>query len=215
MSKTSVIISHLSKHDFVKELGEALPLSDKVKLAVLTHKGDQFDDLLPLITHWLSLPFLNRIVIILATEDAAAFVHAFLQLAILGQNPSLQLPSTAKILLQENLLLALKLSDNLHEAKDLDVTKSLERFRSVHAKGDYQEPEPQKLPELGVAKSYDAIDLQKLGLDSAQGVAPPTPPLERSRLVTRTLFKPSLKVNTSGAAPNDAPVSPTITLDES
>lgn len=209
MSKTSVIVSNLTKQDFVSQNAK-LAVSDQIKLAVLNLHNDEFPDLLPLITHWLNLPFLSRIVIILQSEEAASFVHDFLQKAVSGEN-DLKLPSTAKLLLQENLLQTSKLSDNLQDAKDLDVTHSLERFRSAHASGDYKEPEPQKSPKA--SPNYEALDLKKLGIEL--GDVPPTPPLERSRSVTRTLFKPSLKLNTSGTAPNDAPASPTITLDES
>lgn len=212
MSKTSVIVSNLAKLDFVKE-GLSLALSDQIKLAVLNLHNDQFPDLLPLITHWLNLPFLSRIVIILQNEEAASFVYDFLQNAVSGSG-KLVLPSTAKLLLQENLLLTSKLTDNLHEAKELDVTHSLERFRSTHASGDYKEPEPQKPANPDAPPNYEALDLRKLGIEQGLDVAPPTPPLERSRSVTKTLFKPSLKLNTTGKAPNDAPASPTITLDE-
>lgn len=213
MSKTSVIISHLAKLDFVKETGHVLPFSDRIKLAVLNHKSSEFPDLLPLITHWSSLPFLNRIVIILQNEKVAAFVYAFLQDAASGATEELKLPSSVKLLLQENLLQTLKLSDNLNEAKELDVTTSLERFRSAHATGDYREPEPQKSPSSEPPAFLEASDIRKWEINN--DFVPPTPPMERSKSITRTLFKPTLAVNTSGRAFNDAPASPTITLDES
>lgn len=209
MSKTSVIVSNLSKQDFVSQ-NSTLAVSDQIKLAVLNLHNDDFPDILPLITHWLNLPFLSRIVVILQNEQAAEFVYNFLQKAVSGEN-DLKLPPSTKLLLQENLLQTSKLAEDLQEAKKLDVTKSLENFRSSHASGDYQEPEPQKSPRA--SPNYEALDLRKLGIEP--GEEPPRPLLGRSRSVTRTLFKPSLKLNTSGTATEDAPASPTITLDES
>lgn len=210
MSKTSVIVSNLSKQDFARQ-NSNLAVSDQIKLAVLNLQNDDFPDILPLVTHWLNLPFLNRIVVILQNEQAAEFVHNFLQKAVSGEN-DLHLPPSTKLLLQENLLQTSKLAEDLQEVNKLDVTKSLENFRSSHASGDYQEPEPQKSPKP--SPNYEALDLQKLGIEPGDQ-EPPRPHLGRTRSVTRTLFKPSLKLNTSGTAPEDAPASPTITLDES
>lgn len=219
--RTSVIISNLSKDDFVRQ-NSPLSLADSIKLAVLNLAPDE--DILPHISHWSNLPFLNRIIIIFDSEAHALPAYNFLSEAVSSDSLSFSLPASVKVSLQENLLRRSKSNDNLRESNELNVTASLERFRSHHNSGtlsDYKEPEPQ---------SFDpALDLKRLGIDpvsadptssnvsdSTSLSGSPAPQLGRSKSVTRTLFKPkpSLKILTANDAADDSPDSPTITLDE-
>lgn len=234
--RTSVIISNLSKEAFVKQ-NAPLSLADSIKLAVLNLSPQR--DILPSISHWSNLPFLNRIIIIFDTEEPAALAYDFLSKAVASdpnENPdsSLTLPESVKVSLQENLLQRSKSTDNINESTELSVTESLEKFRTHHNSGsfsDYQEPEPQPFDP--------ALDLKRLGIDpaisqpttvtsdsdkpantrrsSVSGTSTPSlGQLGRSKSVTRTLFKPkpALNIQTATGQVEDAPASPTITLDE-
>lgn len=236
MSRTSIIISNLSKNDFIASPGHTLLLANEIKLSILNLDPIDTGDFVHSIVHWSELPFLSRIIIIFKTPEAAAHASLFLQLAYKGAG-LLTLPATVKLSLQENLLLRSKLSDALTDTKELNAAPALERFRNSYNsatgsptdnQGYYQEPAPQ---------SFDAYaDLQRLGIDvsefnseeqldelrassenlsrSSSSRELPAPGLGRTRSLTKTLFKPELLVNTGAHPALREPKSPTITLDE-
>lgn len=219
--RTTIIISKLAKGDFLKDASQSLSLADQIKLAILNLAPDSNGDFVHNIIHWSNLPSLSRIIIIFKTPAAAALAHLYLASAY-DEGAMFALPRSAKLSLQANLLQRSKSFDSLNE-KELAVSSSLENFRNFHngCVTEYQEPEP---------RLFDAYaDLKKLGIDvsafnSSEAVdemrgdkspvsAGPKPGLDRSRSLTKTLFKPALRVlmpNTS----HHGPASPTITLDE-
>lgn len=202
--KTIVIVSNLSRDDFVVAQSNVILLVDEIKLKVLNLVVDGNPNYyLQHITLWSNLPFLLRVIVIVDDEAAAEQLSEFLRsLGIQGLEH-------AKITLQENLLLRSKSFDNfethkIDEKNSLGTREGLEKFRNYHNEGGrhYEEPQPQPF------SAYE--DLQKLGIDLSEinsdeqlqelkdgGV-------KRSRSMTKTLFKPN----------NDAPRSPSITLDE-
>lgn len=221
-NKTTIIISNLKKDDFVADitLTNRMSVVDRIKLHLLNldppedlnYKGDEY--YLNNIQNWTNLAFLNRVIIIFKNENAA--LHAFKYLT--GDN-ELELSKTIKISLQDNLLSRSKSFDSTMN-NSLDVTKDLSNFRNQYNNNvlEYKEPAPQ---------TFDVIkDLYKLGIDisdynedqdATDFKSPPT--LQRSQSLTKTLFKPDLKIKTDikGALniSNISPTSPKITLDES
>lgn len=226
MTRTSIIVSNLSRNDFIPQDGHTLSLANQIKLSILNLDSEKWGDFVYNIVHWSDLPFLSRIVIIFKTPAAASYAFKFLESLYKGAG-MLTLPETAKLSLQENLLQRSSLSDALNESKELNVTSSLEKFRSFHnsgaaSKDDYQEPEPQPfdpyedLQRLGIDISAFNSDAQLVELRESSPTAKEKPnPLGRARSMTKTLFRPELHVKTSvtkkGTPP---PKSPTITLDE-
>lgn len=225
MNRTSIIVSNLSRDDFIPQQGHTVSLANQIKLSILNLDSEDYGDFIYNIVHWSDLPFLSRIVIIFKTPNAASYAYKFLESLYKGVG-MLTLPETAKLSLQENLLQRSSLSDALNESKELDVTSSLEKFRSFHNSGEastksYQEPEPQ---------SFDPYaDLQRLGIDvsafnseaqleelreSSPTTKTTTNNLGRSRSMTKTLFRPELHVNTAATKTGTPPKSPSITLDE-
>lgn len=215
--RTTIIVSNLAKGDFIREQGRSLSLADLIKLAILNLDLKAVYDII----HWSNLPSLSRIIIIFLAPAAATRAYKFLE-STYEAGHSFALPRTAKLSLQENLLQRSRSSDNLRE-KELNVTASLENFRNFHnsGSGKYEEPVPRQFDAYG--------DLAKLGIDlsafnsqeqldelrTESSSAPPSPSkaIGRSRSLTKTLFKPSLTVDTGGPT-HRSPASPTITLDE-
>lgn len=224
MSRTSIIVSNLSRNDFIPQDGRAVSLANQIKLSILNLDSEDFGDFVYNIVHWSDLPFLSRIVIIFKTPDAASYAYKFLESLHKGVG-MLTLPERAKLSLQENLLLRSSLSDALNESKELDVSSSLEKFRSFHNSGEastenYQEPEPQPfdpyadLQRLGIDVSAFNSEAQLEELRESSPTAKSTPTsLGRSRSMTKTLFRPGLHVNTSATKTGSPPKSPSITLD--
>ncbi|ODV68472.1 hypothetical protein HYPBUDRAFT_155579 [Hyphopichia burtonii NRRL Y-1933] len=217
-SKTTVIISNLSKEDFISN---ELAFVDRIKLSILNLKppianeyGDDY--YLNNIQHWSNLSSLNRIIIIFKTNEAALNIYNYLLDNLNGKLSNLPFNSETKISLQENLLVRSKSFDSLINHNDsLSVTKDLSNFKNFHNKTNYNEPEPNK---------FDAYnDLSKLGidlntfndLDQLDELKSPNN-LKRNKSLTKTLFKPKLDNLNTKFDPNDnpPPQSPTITLDE-
>lgn len=209
--QTTVIISHLSKDDFVAAPGRQLSLANQIKLALLNLTSDNPDhELYQDIVNWSNLPFLNRIIVIFNNGRSASIAHKYLE-ALYKQQKPFTLPATVKLSLQENLLRRSKLSDALTEDSALELAQSFQKFKSVHngLKEDYKEPEPNHF------NTYD--DLMKLGIDITKLNSTElftAPPLDRTHSATKTLFKPKLLLSTLGTEGSAAPESPTITLDE-
>lgn len=219
--KTTIIITNFAKDDFLagSSLYKQLSVADHIKLAVLNLPApsslDQGEDyILNNIDHWSAIPSLARVIIIFKNNEAASYVYLFLQ-----SNVSKFKSDKLKIHLQENLLQKSKSFDNLIQdaSPNLSVTKSLANFKNYHNDPDsmqeYTEPEPQPFNVQS--------DLSKLGIDITEydDQPPSHPSISRTRSLTRTLFKPDLKVNTAASNKNKthltSPQSPTITLDES
>lgn len=234
MSTTTIILSHLSKDDFVasgrtSEYQARTPLSfvDQLKLEILNLPGptdNEEDYYLKNITHWSSLPFLSRVIIILLTEEVAASLYRYL-------NERLSGVEHVKLTLQKNLLQRSKSAELVNNAANENSLRVLRKFKNYHNgntagesgtgndEGEqYAEPEPRR---------FDAYnDLLKLGIDLStfnneeqldELKAPVlSTPLNRTKSLTKTLFKPDLRINTRASSHDAAPVprSPTITLDE-
>lgn len=208
MSLTSIIISNLLKEDFVSSSSgnNQMPIVDKVKLDVLNvDKNNDEDYFLNRITYWSTIPFLSRVVILLSDEKTAQELYDYLT----NHRTQLELNDDVKINLQENLLVHSKSSDNLHDGEDGNLsTNDLKRFKHLNLTkpppdiANYQEPQPQK---------FDAKDMHRLGIDAPQDNATK----KRSRSLTKTLYKPDLKLNTNIGKVEGDQHSPTITLDES
>lgn len=229
----TIIISNLHQDDFVASPKSQLSVANHIKLAILNLEPPPGEpEYAHNILHWLELAFLRRIIIIFKSVKAASRAFDFLQslqadLAPAGASaPSLALPPSVKLSLQENLLLRSRLSDGLGEASELGVREDLERFRSKHSLrlDGYHEPEPEKLDMyqdllksgIDISDFNSDADVKEFELHSKQGDAAS---LGRSRSVTKTLFKPSSpllaaedpKASSHGSGP---PPSPIITLDE-
>ncbi|EGW30026.1 uncharacterized protein SPAPADRAFT_63644 [Spathaspora passalidarum NRRL Y-27907] len=231
--KTCIIISNLHKNDFIivdsntpQLLSKKLSLVDQIKLSVLNI--NETPDFIEQISYWSSLPFLNRIIIIFRDESAASIAYKHLTQ---GATSLQGLYPYVKVALQENLLQRSKSTDNL-DNDNLAVAKSLEKFKNFHNDPDniyknYSEPEPQQfnvlldLPKLGIDLSdYNSEEqMEELKQDELQSrsLSPERPPALR-RSSTKTLYKPSLHLNTESAnkthRASDFATSPTITLDE-
>lgn len=194
--RTSIIISNLTKSDFVAAQGKSLSLAAQIKLGVL-NLPDQ-PDFSNLVVQWSELPFLSRIVAIFKTPEAASLAYGFLEKSYNG-TPLFTLPPTAKLSLQENLLQRSRLANSLSDIDPVPVPQN---------KDAYHEPEPQP---------FDADkDLPRLGIDVAElnDSAPPIRDLRRSSSVMKTLFAPPLRLDTNLASSDESPRSPTITLEE-
>lgn len=232
MDRTSIIVSNLAKADFLPASGHSLSLANQIKLSILNLVSPEIKDFVHSIIHWSDLPFLHRIIIIFKTPNAATIAYKFLESAYSGAG-ILTLPESVKLSLQENLLLRSRLSDALNESNELNVTSSLQKFRTMHNSGNVPEDEEYEEPK---PKSFDAFaDLQRLGIDisefnseeqldelrASSGSSPKLAELRstsdidlsRRRSLTKTLFKPELSIKT-GITVGNAPKSPTITLDE-
>lgn len=228
--KTTLIISNLNKDDFVSDhtsMTNKMPIVDQIKLSILNlpsppNSAFTEDYYLNMIDQWSNLPFLSRIIIIMKDEQLAALLHKHL----VGGS---FLPQYTKVSLQENLISKSKSFDSLiggnHDS--LSITTNLSRFKQLHndsgdATQNYAEPEPQHfnvyedLTKMGIQlneyNDKEQIEELKEGAHSTGG-------LKRSKSLTKTLFKPDLKLNTESAnlqsnrKTNIIP-SPTITLDE-
>lgn len=227
--KTTIIITNLAKDDFLagSSLYKQLSVADHIKLAVLNLAPPPSDAKDPLaedyilnnINHWSNIPSLARIIIIFKNNESALYVYEYLKANITKFKSD-----KLKIHLQENLLQKSKSFDNLiHEDHtNLSVTKSLANFKNFHnsssptASEEYNEPEPKQFNVYS--------DLSKLGIDITEynGQLPDannTSSIRRTRSLTKTLFKPDLKINTASSQLKktlpSSPQSPTITLDES
>lgn len=139
------------------------------------------------------------------------------------------LPHEAKVSLQENLLSRSNSFDSLVGDDSLSITNDLSRFKEQRSatagselSQEYSEPEPQSfnvykdLAKMGIDLNEYNDDNQILELkqDSDDG-----PGIKRSKSLTKTLFKPDMKVNTQQAnvqvpPSSDILPSPTITLYE-
>ncbi|CUM63033.1 uncharacterized protein PRCAT00000595001 [Priceomyces carsonii] len=224
--KTAIIVSNLSREDFVAKSStlttKTLSFVDSIKLTTLSLKtpegvgyvGDEY--YLNNIEYWSALPTLNRIIIIMRSEEGALNLYNHLKtdsnLDLAGKN--------IKVSLQENLLKSSKSYDSLADANSLSVTKTLANFKDFHTgkTNEYTEPEPQP---------FNAIeDLSKLGIDLLSynnneqlNELKDTSSVKRTRSLTKTLFKPDLKLTTSFSSSSrgsgsNTPSSPTITLDD-
>jgi len=228
-AKTTIIISNLDKDDFVsdhKSMTSKMSFADQVKLNVLnlpTPSNVSYgeDYYLKMIEQWSNLPFLNRIIIIMKNEDLAKLLHKYLTSGSL-------LPHHTKVSLQENLITKSKSYDSLiggsHDS--LSITNRLSNFKRFHnepsnATEDYSEPEPQlfnayeDLSKMGIDLSdYNNDDQMQELIEDSNGNGG----LKRTKSLTKTLFKPDLKVNTQTAntqtSRSKVLPSPTITLDE-
>lgn len=213
----------------------SLSFVDRVKLNILNVSAPQPDYYLKNITHWSNLPFLSRVIIILSDEEVAANLYTYLQ-------DYLKESTYVKITLQENLLQRSKSLDGMKEAGDEHDVNSLAvltKFKNYYSNtssdsedganspitdhsSEYSEPKP---------RAFDAYnDLAKLGIDlteyndqdqinelkSPKIPQSPQPGLSRTKSLTKTLFKPDLKIKTNVESSRSVvPQSPTITLDES
>lgn len=272
--KTTVIISNLSRDDFVSnkhtsEHSSELAFVDRIKLSILNlpppsdtlaHEfGEEY--YLNSIQHWANLSSLSRVIIIFKTDEAAQNIYNYFQDNLSGNLHDLKFGSNVKIALQDNLLARSKSFDSLvgegnAESNNLSVTSKLSKFKTFHNSGgkstttDYDEPEPQQfnvyedLTKLGIdLSSYNnsqQLDDLKQGTNSPTPSSPTneafsmSPPsidksgsstaapsdsgVKRSKSLTKTLFKPDLKLNTKAAKYDPSgkppPASPSITLDE-
>lgn len=228
--KTTLIISNLDKDEFVsdhKSMTSKMSFADQIKLNILnlaTPANVSYgeDYYLKLIEQWSNLPFLNRIIIIMKNEELAILLHKYLTTGTL-------LPQYTKVSLQENLITKSKSFDSLiggnHDS--LSITNRLTNFRQFYnepanASEEYSEPEPQlfnayeDLSKIGIdLKDYNDDDQMQEFVEGSLGSGG----LKRSRSLTKTLFKPDLRINTQSANTKTSlnskiPPSPTITLDE-
>lgn len=103
MALTTVIVSHLSRADFVCEHGQTLSYADEIKVAVINLAYED-RTLFREIDSWLALTSLARIVVIFHSEAVAQVAYAHLKL---------RLRPLVRVSLQENLLAG---SDNLQPA---------------------------------------------------------------------------------------------------
>lgn len=220
--KTTIIVTGLDKEAFVASHQSYTPTIspvDMLKLNILNlsppkgvpnEYGDDY--ILNNIRHWSNILALSRVIIIFKCPEAALHVYNHLK-----ANPHLLLDN-ARISLQENLLARSKSYDQMEE--NLNV-QNLEKFK----KG-YDEPLPHHfdvyndLTKLGINldayNSPEQLDELKASPDVSPVLQPSTPTgISRSRSMTKTLFKPTLTLDTKGV-PSPEPVSrsPTITLDE-
>ena len=243
--KTTLIITNLTKEDFlanksyseyqVTSKREAILFADKIKLEVLNLPYQPSKDApieedyyLSNIQHWSTLPFLSRIIIILHSENAAISLHQFLtsDKSIIHQSALRETP--VKVTLQENLLSRSRSQDSLADNSDEKLLQVLKKFKKYYngqtdsepgspILNDYEEPEPKRI------NVYD--DLIKMGIDPASfndsdqlselKLPQSTVGVSRSKSLTKTLFKPDLKVNTTSVTRAEpVPQSPTITLEE-
>lgn len=228
--KTTIIISNLHKDDFVsdhKSMTSKMSFADQIKLSILNlptpaNVSYEEDYYLSMIEQWSNLPFLNRIIIIMKNEDLARLLHKYLTQGTF-------LPQHTKVSLQENLITKSKSYDSLiggsHDS--LSITNRLSNFKQFHnepsnASEEYAEPEPQlfnayaDLSKMGIdLTDYNDDDQMQELIEDSQGSGD----LKRTRSLTKTLFKPDLKVNTQTANTQTSRnskilPSPTITLDE-
>lgn len=230
MPGTSIIISNLAREDFVAAEGKLLSLANQIKLAILNLPPVNDEDFVHNVTNWTNLPFLYRIIVIFKTPAAASLAYKFLESAY-HSGASFRLLKTVKLSLQENLLKRSRLADALDESSELRVSKSLENFRNFHnlggLQGEYQEPEPKHFDayadlerlgiDLSLVNNEEQMDLLKLALPSKDRSAlmSPHPRMGRSKSITTTLFEPpKLLLVTNGKKVEDAPQSPSITLEE-
>lgn len=236
-AKTTVIVSNLPREAFLKTAGEHLSVADQVKLRVLNLRTDENDPdfFLLSIRYWLALPFLNRIIVIFNTSEAAENVRNYLSKNVDGLLKDLPILK-ARVSLQENLLAGSKSYDLLVREgnSSLAVSKDLSLFRNYHnsvAAGspispEYAEPKPHQfnayedLAKLGIDLD-DYNSEEQLGELRSDSLLAPESGVKRAHSLTKTLFRPDLRVQTDGGASEgkpavrDAPTSPTITLDES
>ncbi|GEQ69017.1 hypothetical protein JCM33374_g2687 [Metschnikowia sp. JCM 33374] len=235
MSQTTVIVSNLDKSQFVASKQSNVSLAGHIKSALSDPQlyGPKSQAPHKIIAHWSELPFLNRIIAIFETEPDALCAYEFLRKTRTESSSKLPfvLPETARISLQENLLQKSKSSDSLTEDHALRREKSPESHgsKSSHStnapvSGDlagYHEPEPKPLDIYGdllksgidISKFNSSEQVEELRYASGrQG----RPGLDRSKSLTKTLFKPSLSIDTNVSHNGEAPpLSPTITLDQS
>lgn len=220
--KTTIIISNLNKKDFVGDLSLAKNMSfvDQLKLRILnlpsppgTEDSSNSNYFLETICNWSNLSFSNRVIIIMKDERLAKLLYDYLQKSCI-------LPASCKLSLQENLLSRSKSFDSLEVESRLAHINELKKFKESHSDdilGDigYQEPEPQHfdasqyVAEMRNGEADPELDSPSVNSTDNDG-------LKRSDSQTKTLFKPSLKINTDSICKSHDGyiLSPTITLDE-
>ena len=223
MAQTTIIISNLDKSNFVASGGENLSLASQIK-ATLLDKALYTEHTDKILSHWSELPFLNRIIAIFETESAATRAHEYLLKSHANSlaETAFRLPDLARISLQENLLQRSKLSEELKEENAIKPEKPREAEKAKNS-GDlagYNEPEPKPI-DMYEDLLHAGIDILKFNTEEqvnevktdSINLAPAG--LGRARSLTKTLFKPSLLIDTRTAHSGAPPLSPTITLDQS
>lgn len=223
-NKRTVIISNLAPEAFVA-IGndEGLSLVDRLKLETLrleppqnAENRDEEDYYLHRIEHWSNLSSLHRVIIILRDLVLARHLYRYLQSV-----PEIQ-DSDVKLSLQENLLSRSKSYDGFQGHNKLYICKSPDNFKdNIRGEADsktpdYDEPEPHlfdvysDLTRLGIDLKEINTSAQMKELKEDSSGLP-----RRTKSLTKTLFKPNLKINTThkNTGCSDAPSSPTITLD--
>lgn len=223
-NKRTIIISNLAPEAFAASGNDdRLPLVDRLKLEALRlgppedAKGhDEEDYYLHSIEHWSNLSSLHRVIIILRDMVLARHLYRFLQSV-----PEIR-DNDVRLSLQENLLSRSKSYDGRQGHNELYICKSPDNFKDnlcgeTDSKTlDYDEPEPHlfnvysDLTRLGIdLKEINTTDQMKELKEDSSGVP------RRTKSLTKTLFKPDLKINTNHKKTDcrDAPSSPTITLD--
>lgn len=235
LPRTTIIISNLNKNDFIVDeaatttfCGKKLSLADQIKLVILNLKNpgnksqEDEDYYLNHIDYWTNLPFLNRIIIIFKDEQSAHAVYRFLS-STSSDSLTLLFPYV-KVSQKENLLSRSKSFDSLIKtSENLSVSKNLTNFKNLHNGASYNEPEPkpfnvfEDLSKIGIDLNQynDEDQIDELNKSPASSLSLG---VKRTRSLTKTLFKPDLKVDTSSIQKpqkRDYPPSPTITLDES
>ncbi|CCE82977.1 Piso0_002748 [Millerozyma farinosa CBS 7064] len=223
-NKRTIIISNLAPEAFAASgYDERLPLVDRLKLEALSlgppqdvDSRDDEDYYLHRIEYWSNLSSLYRVIIILRDMVSARHLYHYLQSV-----PEIR-DNDVKLSLQENLLSRSKSYDGRQGHNELYISKSPDNFKDNRCgetdskTSDYDEPEPRSfdvysdLTRLGIdLKEINTTDQMKELKEDASGVP------RRTRSLTKTLFKPDLKIDTNHkkADCRDKPSSPTITLD--
>lgn len=214
-----------------------LSFVDRIKLNILNLPGPINGDIkgtpdyyLNQLLHWSNLPFLSRVIIILKDECAAKSLYEYL----INDDPLLKSNTSIKVTLQENLLSRSRSFDGLdgnEEENTLGVFSKFKNYYNTSSDSDepksptdeqYSEPKPKSfnvyedLSKMGIdLSSFNSEDQ----LDELKSTQPSMKPVSllRTKSLTKTLFKPELKLATSTGAESikhEVPPSPTITLDE-
>lgn len=226
MAQTTVIISNLDKDNFVASENSRVSLANKIKAALTDGKLYESEShTLNVIAHWSELPFLNRIIAIFEREADASQAYQYLLKSQSGQavstaNTEFLLPTLARVFLQENLLQRSKLSEALtqdHAVKTGAQTVETGPRDSGDLAG-YCEPAPKPI-DMYTDLLNAGIDISKFNtteqVNEVRGRPQGYPQLSRKPTLTKTLFKPSLRIDTnSTGAGEPSPLSPTITLDQ-
>lgn len=132
MEQTTIIISNLSKNDFVAQPGKQISLAGQIKIALLKlTTADSDHELYQDVVNWTDLPFLNRIVVIFNNGASAMAAYRYLEGLYLKQN-LFTLPPTVNMSLEENLLRKSKLTDALTE-HTASTRESSNKFKSLNS----------------------------------------------------------------------------------